>query len=179
MGRRSHSSKFSENKLLGAVSRTVPSLREERKTRSSTKLIKDKIPEPQLTATTLPQTTHRERTFKQDPDDIIDLTRDSSDIEFFETPVEEPPSAKISDGPRSVRANPASPTPSSPERTSTVSSIDGFSAGSAILDRTLNLIKRPHDKPRLFVRYTLDFRSCLANISAHGFVDQICLIPRW
>lgn len=143
------------------------------KTQSSTKLVKDKIPEPQPTPTASPQTAHRERPPKQGPGNTIDLTLDSSDVEFFDTPVEEPPSAKIS-GPRSVN-----PAPSPFGESSSDSSIHGFSAGSAILDHTLNLAKEPYDKPRLFVRYTLDFESCLANISAHGFIDQICMVPRW
>ena len=88
--------------------------------------------------------------------------------------IEESPS----DGPQSVRANPAFLAPPSSEKTSSDNSVPGFLAGSAILDRALNLVKKPHDKPRLFIRYTLDFESCLANISAHGFVDQIRTVPR-
>ena len=85
-------------------------------------------------------------------------SRNSSDTELFETRIEEPLSEKPPNSPRSVWDNFASPTPFSPERTSSASPIHEFSAGSAILDHTLNLVKTPDDKPRLFVRYTLDFK---------------------
>jgi hypothetical protein len=29
------------------------------------------------------------------------------------------------------------------------------------------------------VRYKQGFDTCLVNISAHGFVDQICIFPQW
>lgn len=84
----------------------------------------------------------------------------------------------VSDDPLNPLINlvpPAAPA----ERTSTGPSIRGFSIGSTILDPMLNLIKDPHDKPRSFIRYTLDFETGLANVSAHGFVDQIYMAPRW
>lgn len=99
---------------------------------------------------------------------------DSSDVEFFDTSVEESPSAKVPGDLRGVQANTATAAPPLSEKTFSDNSIHGFLTGSATLDHTLNLVKEPHDKPRLFICYTLDFKSCSANIS-----DQISMVPRW
>lgn len=186
MGYRSHHPGFSETEiplrgnlhsLVGIKPGTASSLHREMSARSSAKLVKHKIPKLQPTPFAMPPTTRRGRSLKQDPDDIIDLTLDNSDFEFFNTP-EEPPSAKISSDLQSVWRSPDVPTHPLSEETSSDSSIRGFSTGSAILDPVLNLVKEPHDKPRLFVRYVLDFKSCLVNISAHGSVDQVRVAPR-
>jgi hypothetical protein len=86
---------------------------------------------------------------------------------------------KISDDLRSSPTNLATPVPPQTEQTSSETSIHGFSMGSTILGPRLNLAKEPHDKPRTFVRYTLDSEAGLANISAHGFVDLISMGPLW
>ena len=127
--------------------------------------------------TTLPQAAHRE-SLKQDPD-IIDLTLDSSDDEFFDMPVKEPPLAKVPGNRHSIWANSTIPAPPSPEKMTGDSFVHGFSTSPTVLGSSLNLVKRPWDKPRMFVRYALDLVPCLANISAHGFVDQIYMVPRW
>jgi len=133
----------------------------------------------QPTPIALLPTTHQERSARQDTDNVIDLTLDSSDVKFFETQDEKPPSSKIHDNPRGVPTNPANSAPPLSERTLSDATIRGLSTGSIILGPNLNLVKDPYDKPRLFARYTLDFESCLANISSRGFVDQICMLPQW
>lgn len=109
------------------------------------KVVKHKTPELQPTPAAFSQKIHQKKSVEQDPDDIIDLTLDSSDTEQ---------------------------TPNEPF-------IPGFSMGSTILNPTLILVKEPHDKPRSFVHYTLDFEAGLANISAHGFIDKVSMGPRW
>ena len=154
---------------LGSLEISDSTLRHWTTTQSS----KCEAPEPQPTLAALPHITQRGRSVKQNLDDIIDLTLDSSDIEFFETPDKDSPSTNASSGLQNTPAPPPS------ERTPGVPSINGFSMGSTILGPILNLAKEPHDKPRSFVRYTVDFKVGLANVSAHGFVDQIYMTPRW
>ena len=129
--------------------------------------------ESQPTPPAFPHTTQRGRSVKQNPDDIIGLTLDSSNDEYFETPDKGSPSKN---GYNDLQ-NTQTPLPS--ERTPSEPSIRGFSMGPTILGPMLNLTKEPHDKPRSFIRYTVDFEVGLANISAHGFVDQIYMAPRW
>lgn len=104
---------------------------------------------------------------QDDPHGIIDLTSDSSD-ESVDSVDQKPPSLEVTDGVRCTPVHPAEEPPT-----------HSFSAGSPILGPALNLVKEPYDKPRLFTRYTLDFENHLVNISAHGFVDEIFIIPRW
>lgn len=148
-------------------------LRRRTTSRSSKEPVEHGALEPQPTSSAFPYTTQRGLSVKQNPDDIIDLTLDNSDVEFSETPGKGSPSRNGSSNLRSTLA----PLPS--ERTPSEPSIHGFSMGSTILGPFLNLTKEPHDKPRSFVRYTVDFEVGLANISAHGFVDQIYMTPRW
>lgn len=84
-------------------------------------------------------------------------------------------SDSVQDAPASLATQAYPPS----ERTFSNPSTYGFSTGPIVVGPPSNLVKNPHDKPRLFVRYTLDFEACLANISAHGFVDQICTVPQW
>jgi hypothetical protein len=134
---------------------------------SPTKPAKHESPEPKPTLTTLPQWSSLEGAIRQVPSDIIDLTLDSSDDEYPDTPGQS----------TSTNSNNLARPPS--EVTSNNHSIPEFSTGSAILRPTLGIVKKPRDKPRLFVRYSLGSESYLANISAHGFVDQICMVPQW
>lgn len=182
MGYRSLHPGFSETKILrgnlhplvGTTPRPAPPVCRGTNIQSS---VKRKTPEFHPTPTVMPPTTRRGRSLKQDPEDVIDLTLDSSDFESFNTPPEVPPSPKSSGDPQTVRLRPTIPAHPPSEGTCNDNSIHGFSAGSPILDPALNLGKEPHDKPRLFVRYMLDFTSCLANISAHGLVDQVRMSP--
>lgn len=170
---------YYEHKLPGISLGDTPPIHRKMNTQSSTKPVKHETTGLQPTPTALPPTTHQERSIRQDPDDTIDLTLDSSDVKFFRTPDEKPLSSKIPENPRGVPTNPATLAPPLSERTSSDTSTRGLSAGSIILGPTLNLIRDPYDKPRLFIRYTLDFESCLANISARGFIDQIRMAPQW
>lgn len=145
-----HGTPFSWSRSSGIPPEADSSLHQGISARSTTKPVKHKTPELQPTPVVFPQNIHRERSIGQDPDDIIDLTLDSSDVEFFNT-----------------------------EPTSNKPSINGLSMSSTILGPALNLAKEPHDKPRSFVRYTLDFEPGLVNVSAHGFVDRISVVPRW
>ena len=135
----------------GIPPKIASSLHQGTSAQSSTTPIEHKAPGLQPTPAAFSETIHRERPTKQDPDDIIDLTLDSSDVEFFDT----------------KRIRPNEP------------SIHGFSKGSTIIGPALNLPKESHDKPRSFVRYKLDFEPGLVSVSAHGFVDQISMAPRW
>ena len=159
--------------------RTAPPLHQKISTRFLMGPVRRKTSEIRPTPTAFSRTAPQERAIGQDPDNIINLTQGGSDVEIFDTPNEDSPSMKIPDGLRSSPTNLATPAPPPAERTSSETSIHGFSMGSTILGPTLNLAKEPHDKPRTFVRYTLDFEAGLANISAHGFVDLISMGPRW
>lgn len=158
---------------LGSLEISDPPLRRWTTSQSSKKPIERGALEPQPTPAAFSHTIQRGRSVKQNPDDIIDLTLDSSDVEFFETPDKGSPSTNGSSDLRST------PVPLLSERTPGKPSIRGFSMDSTILGPTLNLTKDPHDKPRSFIRYTVDFKVGLANISAHGFVDQIHMTPQW
>jgi len=140
--------------------------------------VKHKDPELRPASAAIPQATCREKTIKWDPDDIIDLTLSSSGIESLGA-LDEEPSSIIATPYGETQSGPTNPTPPSSERTHGETSIHGFSTGSTILGPTLNLVKEPYDKPRLFVRYVLDFEACLANVSAHGFVDRVYMVSRW
>ena len=138
-----------------------------------------KAPESLPTPAAFPHVTQRKWSVKQGLGNIIDLTTDSSDAESLGTSDGEPPSANVPGDLRNTPVNPASPAPPLSERISSEPSIHGFSMGSTIFGPNLNLIKEPHDKPRSLIRYTVDFEVGLANISAHGFVDQIHMKSRW
>ncbi|KAF9649641.1 WD40 repeat-like protein [Thelephora ganbajun] len=165
-------------KLQVMHSRTASPIHQKIIPQPSADLVKHETPELQPTPTVLPQATHKERSIRQHPYDSINLTLDSSDAEFLDTPDEEPPAKSFKNRP-SVAANSVALPLLPSERTSNELSRHGFSTGSVILGSALNLVKEPYDKPRLFVRYTLDFETCLANISARGFIDQICTLPQW
>ena len=132
-------------------------------------------PKPQPTSTALLRSAHQGTALKQDPADIIDLTLDESDAEGLGASDQRPSSTGAFDNPR--RASPNLTTSTHP--TSNNPSARGLSTGSTILGHNLDLVKEPYDKPRVFISYTLDSEACLANVSAHGFVDQICVSPRW
>lgn len=157
----------------GAPPKTDPPAHQWITTQPSKRPLEREAPETQPTHAAFPHTTRRKWTVKEDPDDIIDLTLDSSDTESIATPDEEPPLVNVSGDLRNTTASPPY------ERTASEPSIHGFSMGSTILGPLLNLTKAHRDKPRSFIRYTVDFEIGLANISAHGFVDQIHMKPRW
>lgn len=115
---------------------------------------------------------------EHEPIDIIDLTLDSSGVEGPGTLGWVSSSVKF-ENTQNAFANPNTLVHSSSDITPSNPSPHGFSTASTIFGPTSNLIKNPRDKPRLFVRYTLGLEACLANISAHGFVEQICVAPRW
>lgn len=114
----------------------------------------------------------------KDPDDTIDLTLSGSDDERLDTPVQRPHSTG-SDSVQGALVGLTTQAYPPSERPFGNSSTYGFPTGPIVIGPPLNLVKDPRDKPRLFVRYTLDFEACLANVSAHGFVDQICTVPQW
>lgn len=145
---------------------------------SSVKSVKRETPDPIPTPIQFPQRTSRKRVIRQVPDDIIDLTLDSSDVEHAGTP-DQRSSTKVSENVQSASADPHTLGRSSSEITSSNPSANEFSMGSTIPGPPLDLAKKPHDKPRLFVRYRIGSEARLANISAHGFVDQICIVPQW
>jgi hypothetical protein len=148
-------------------------------TRSSREPVKHEPSKPQLTPKAFQQGPPRGRTIKQDPGDIIDLTLDDSDVEGPDVPHQRPPATIVYDKAQGAPANPATLIHPPSERPPSDPFTNVFSTRSAILGPALHLTKGPHDKPRLFVRYTLGFEACLANISAHGFIDQVCMVPQW
>lgn len=140
----------------------------------STISVEHEIPKPQFTPTVFPQITSRERATKLVPDDIIDLTMDSSDVEFLDTP-DQGPSTRVSENSQSALVNPGT----LPERPFHNPFTHKFSTGSAIRGPTSNPVKKYRDKLRLFLRYTVDFETRLASISAHGLISQISMLPQW
>lgn len=124
---------------------------------------KHEIPDLEPTPAPLPQSTPRENTIRPVRNDIIDLTLDSSDVECPDIPDQ------------SVSTNSDSLARPPFKRTSDNPSTPNFATFSTILGLTLNA----RDRPRLFVRYMVGSEACLVNISAHGFVDRICMVPQW